>query len=222
MRFSVIIPTLNEAHTIEKCLTNLINNHTNFEVIVADGGSSDKTLDIVSQFPYAQSVSSAPGRGRQMNEGVKGAKGDVFLFLHADTFLPSSAFQQIENIMSDPSVAGGSFCLNFAMNKFFLNVYARFTRINHTLFTYGDQCLFVRSNVFKEIGGFKDIPIMEDVEIQKRIRHIGKFVKIRTPVVTSARRYMENGIVLQQIINTILVLLYYLGVSPSFLKRYYS
>ena len=222
MDFSVIIPTLNEASTIETCLTNLTNNHNNVEVVVADGGSVDGTLDIVSRFSCVTNVSSAPGRGRQMNEGALGAKGDVFLFLHADTVLPSSAFQQIENCMSDPLVAGGSFCLNFDINTFFLNMYARFTRINHTLFTYGDQCLFLRSKVFKEIGGFQDIPIMEDVEIQKRIRKTGKFIKLRTPVVTSARRYVENGFVWQQIINTMLVLLYHLGVSPLLLKRYYN
>ncbi len=222
MQFSIIIPTLNEADTIESCLTNLIINHSEIEVIVSDGGSSDGTLDIVSKCPYVRCVNSAPGKGRQMNEGATEAKGDIFIFLHADTSLPLSAFRQIESIMSDPSVAGGSFCLNFDINRFFLNVYSTFTRINHTLFTYGDQCMFVRSRIFKEIGGFQDIPIMEDVEFQTRLRQIGKFIKIRTPVVTSARRYLENGIIRQQVLNTVLVLLYHLGASPSFLKRYYS
>jgi rSAM/selenodomain-associated transferase 2 len=222
MQFSIIIPTLNEADTIETCLKNLINDNSNIEIIVADGGSSDGTLDIVSKYPHIRSVNSAQGKGRQMNEGASEAKGDIFIFLHSDTSLPSNALRHVEDIMSDRSVTGGSFCLSFDMNRFFLKFYSIFTRINHTLFTYGDQCLFVRSHIFKEMGGFRDIPIMEDVEIQTRLRRIGKFLKIRTPVVTSARRYMEKGIIWQQVLNTVLVMLYHMGVSPSFLKRYYN
>jgi len=218
---SVIIPTLDEADIIESSLKNLLNRQGDFEVIVADSGSSDGTLDIISQFPQVKLVISERGRGRQMNEGAKVARGDILLFLHADTCLPPHAFQIIKEVMSAPSVAGGCFCLSFNHHDLFLRVYSLFSRINHLLFTYGDQGLFLRSDTFKAIRGFKDLPIMEDVEIQTRLRSTGRFVKICEPVVTSARRFLKCGIIRQQILNTALVFFYYMGVSPSILKRFY-
>ena len=102
-----------------------------------------------------------------------------------------------------------------------LRFFSLFTRINHILFTYGDQGLFVRKDMFQIIGGFRDIPLMEDVDIQRRLRRKGRFVKIRHPVVTSARRYRAEGSIRQQIMNIILVAFYHGGVSPARLKRYY-
>jgi hypothetical protein len=93
--------------------------------------------------------------------------------------------------------------------------------INHILFTYGDQGLFLRASTFVKIGGFSDVPIIEYVEIQKRLRRLGRFVKIRKPVITSARRYLSNGTIRQQLLNTGLVSLYHLGVDPTYLKRFY-
>ncbi len=218
---SVIIPTLNEAGIIESSLKNLLNHKGDFEVIVSDGGSSDGTLDIVSHLPHVKRVISARGRGRQMNEGAKLAGGDILLFLHADTCFPPCAFQMIEETMSEPLVVGGSFYISFNHHNLLLKVYSFFSRINHILFTYGDQGLFLRCATFRAIGGFKDIPIMEDVEIQMRLRSMGRFVKICEPVVTSARRFIRRGIIRQQILNTALVFLYHLGVSPLNLKRLY-
>lgn len=218
---SVIIPTLNEAGVIESSLKNLLNHKGDFEIIVSDGGSSDGTLDIVSQLPQVKRVISAKGRGRQMNEGAKLAGGDILLFLHADICFPPCSFQMIEETMSDPSVVGGSFYISFNHHSLLLKVYSFFSRINHILFTYGDQGLFLRCATFRAIGGFKDIPIMEDVEIQMRLRSMGRFVKICEPVVTSARRFIKRGIIRQQILNTALVFLYHLGVSPLNLKRFY-
>ncbi|MGD9041881.1 MAG: hypothetical protein PVH82_19725, partial [Desulfobacteraceae bacterium] len=102
-----------------------------------------------------------------------------------------------------------------------LRLYSLFSQINYILFTYGDQGLFLRSYTFRKIGGFKEIPIMEDVEIQKRLRRLGKFVKIRKPVITSARRFANRGIVRQQILNTGLVFSYHLGIDTSCLARFY-
>lgn len=218
---SVVIPTWNEAGIIESSLKDLLDHQGDFEVIVADGGSSDATCDIVRTFPHVRQVVSARGRGRQMNEGARVAGGDILLFLHADTCLPPSAFTMIGEAMADPRVAGGSFCINFDRGNPLLRVLSLFSRLNHVLFTYGDQGLFLRQNTFRKIGGFRELPIMEDVEIQMRLRRMGRFVKICEPVVTSARRFTRYGIVKQQVLNTALVFLYHTGVSPSILQRFY-
>jgi rSAM/selenodomain-associated transferase 2 len=218
---SVIIPTLNERATFGSKLNDLLNQRGDLEIIVSDGSSSDGTLDVVSQFPEVKVVNSPRGRGRQMNEGANRASGDIFLFLHADTCLPPGALNMVEEILVDSSVVAGSFSLSFDRASFFLRLYSLFSQINHILFTYGDQGLFLRSRTFRKIKGFKDIPIMEDVEIQKRLKRLGKFVKIRKPVITSARRFVNCGIIRQQILNTGLVFLYHLGAAPSCLARFY-
>jgi rSAM/selenodomain-associated transferase 2 len=218
---SVIIPTLNEADIIGSSLTDLLNHRGDFEVIVADGGSSDGTLGITSRFPNVRQVISARGRGRQMNKGAKAARGDILLFLHADTWLPPRAFTTIREAMVDSRVVGGCFCIDFDHHTPLLWFISKCSRINHIFSTYGDQGLFLRSNTFREIGGFSDMEIMEDVEIQKRLRGMGKFVKICEPAVTSARRFINRGILRQQILNIALVLLYHMSVSPSILRRFY-
>ena len=188
---------------------------------MVDGGSSDNTVDIIRRFPQVRLAISEKGRGIQMNEGARLASGDVLLFLHADTYLPPAGLEMIRAVMADSQVVGGAFLMDFDSRNLFLRAMSRFTRINHILFTYGDQGLFVRHNAFKDIGGFKPLSIMEDVEIQRRLRGSGTFVKIRRPVTTSARRFIRSGILRQQIVNTILVFLFHLGVSPSVLERYY-
>ncbi len=218
---SVIIPTLNEADIIASSLRRLLDHQGNFEVIVVDGGSADGTLDIIQRYHQVRLAISKRGRGIQMNEGARLASGDVLLFLHADTYLPPAGLEMIRAVMADAQVVGGAFFMNFDSRNPLLRAMSRFTRINHILFTYGDQGLFVRVNAFADIGGFKSLSMMEDVEIQRRLRSRGTFVKIRHPVTTSARRFIRVGILRQQLVNTILVLLFRLGVSPSVLERYY-
>jgi len=218
---SVIIPTLNEGAILESSLKDLLDHRGEFEVIVSDGGSFDRTPGIIRTFPRVKLVTSLRGRGRQMNEGAKIARGDIFLFLHADTVLPPSAFEIIGDVMSSPAVQGGSFFLTFNNRNLALKIYSLFSRLNHILFTYGDQGLFVRRTAFNAIGGFKDIPIMEDVEIQLRLRRMGRFAKASAPVITSARRFIKSGIIRQEIVNIALVLLYHIGVAPSRLERFY-
>jgi rSAM/selenodomain-associated transferase 2 len=218
---SIIIPTLNEASAIGPCLSELLDHRGDFEIIVSDGGSVDGTLDVVRLFPEVSQRVSPRGRGRQMNEGAGTARGDIYLFLHADTRLPRGGLQVVGEVMSHPGVAGGSFCLSFDRDHPFLKGISLFTRINHTLFTYGDQALFVSARVFRRIGGYREIPIMEDVDLQSRLRRAGRFVKIRRPVVTSARRFLKYGVFRQQALNTALVFLYHMGISPSRLERFY-
>jgi rSAM/selenodomain-associated transferase 2 len=219
---TVIIPTLNEASVIESAIESLLRCHGRFELIIADGYSSDGTLEIVRKFSRVKQVTSGRGRAKQMNKGAGLAKGNVLLFLHADTKLPITALQRIEEVMLDTSAVAGALCLTFDDSSLLLRLYSVFTRINHILFTYGDQGLFVRRHTFMSIGGFREIPIMEDVEIQKRLRRMGKSVKIRCPVVTSARRFLKCGIVRQQILNSVLLFLYRVGIPSEILKPFYS
>lgn len=219
---SVIIPSLNEAATLESFLQNLLSQGGRFEIILADGGSTDGTLEVLNRFPGIRLIKSGGGRGRQMNEGAREARGEILLFLHADTTLPADALLKIEECLADSSVAAGSFSLEFDHRGTFFRILSSFSRINHPFFTYGDQGLFLRASTFRRIGGFKEIPVMEDVEIQERLRKIGRFIKLREPVVTSARRYLRNGPLRQHFLTTGIVLLYHLGVSPHFLgRRYY-
>ncbi len=219
---SVVIPTLNEEAVIASSLRHLLAQDGEFEVIVVDGGSRDATMRVAERFPGVRVLLSPRAKGAQMNLGAANAQGDILLFLHADTRLPADALAMIKQALDDPDVAAGSFCLRFDHPGRLLGFFARGSRFNHTLFTYGDQGLFVRAPAFRATGGFADIPLMEDVEIQRRLRRQGRFVKIRTPVLTSARRYLQKGIVRQQALNTALVLLFHLGVSPQTLARTYS
>ena len=223
MMISIVIPALNEAQTIGTSLAHLQGFDCHPDIIVVDGGSTDGTLEIVRSFPEVTVLQSPQGRGCQMNRGADAARGDILFFLHADTRLPGGGLGAIETIMAtENGIAGGSFSLAFDDDSYVLRFFAMFSRINHVLFTYGDQGLFVRREVFKGIGGFRDIPLMEDVDIQRRLRRKGRFVKIRHPVITSARRYRARGSLHQQMINILLVALYYGGVSPARLKRYYG
>jgi rSAM/selenodomain-associated transferase 2 len=220
-KISIVIPILNEAITLDAFLRNLSQQQRKFEIILADGGSTDGTLEVLNRFPGVKLIRSGGGRGRQMNEGAREARGEILLFLHADTILLENALRKIEEALADSSVAAGSFSLEFDHPGRFFRILSIFGRINHPFFTYGDQGLFLRASTFRRIGGFKEIPVMEDVEIQERLRKIGAFIKLKEPVFTSVRRYLRNGPLRQHLITTGVVLLYHLGVSPLFLGRQY-
>ena len=221
---SVVIPVLNEANSIGPCLRQFNDQPETHDIVVVDGGSRDNTLDVVRTFPKVKCLSGlGSGRGRQMNQGARFAKGDILLFLHADTLLPSGGLAMIRSVMDkERGNLAGSFALRFDRQSPLLRLYAWLSRINHVLFTYGDQGLFMRRDTFEQVGGFPEIPLMEDVAMQKRLRKTGRFVKLGHPVVTSARRFVSKGILWQQCINIALVALYQAGVSPYRLRRFYN
>lgn len=223
MRFSIIIPVLNEETVLEEQLVYLAQQCVGqpCELIIVDGGSSDATVSIAEK--YGRMIASARGRATQMNAGAEVADGEVLIFLHADTRLPNDAFEAIERALAMPRVVGGAFrvCFNcdlwsYRLVAFTVNLRSRL----RTLFT-GDQAYFIRAASFHTIGGYPDQPLMEDLEIINRLRKIGKVVLLPQYVRTSARRHEKIGLVRSVIFMWYLRTLYRFGVSPAQLQRMY-
>lgn len=221
MLISIIIPALNEEKYIAEVLEHTLKLKGRFEVIVVDGGSQDETLEIARGYKTVNVLQSKKGRARQMNHGAGQAKGEVLLFLHADTFLPTSFYTDVSKLMEKPEVVGGSFRLKMESSHPIFKFYHWCSQFSLEFFTYGDHALFIKTETFKKIQGFKNLSFMEDVEIQKRIREEGKFRKLKTSVTTSSRRFQKNGIFFQLAIDVVLVVLYKIGIPPNRLKRYY-
>jgi rSAM/selenodomain-associated transferase 2 len=219
---SVIIPTLNEEKNIANTLACVIGQQMECEILVVDGGSTDKTIHLARQYPGVKVLHSERGRAMQMNTGAQHATGNMLLFLHADTQLPPLGLAAVYEAMLAPEVTAGCFYLTFDIKNWLYSLYSACSRINHRLFTYGDQALFVRKEVFTQVGGYQVLPIMEDYEIQKRLRKTGRFIKLAMPVQTSARRFEQKGIVKQQLLNIGLMCAYHAGVSPHKIKRLYN
>ena len=217
---SVIIPVYNEERNIRRLLDSLVSIG-GLEVIVVDGESTDTTLSIVRQFQEVRYTTVSRGRAAQLNAGAGLARNEILCFVHADATLPQGFCTQICTALAKPGVIAGAFALQFDYPGFCLRFYAKMSRINHQLFTFGDQGLFVRRSFFNRIGGFASLPIMEDYEIQKRLRPLGKFVKLPGPIITSARRFRKYGVVWQQIRNLFLLLCYELGISPAWIAKFY-
>jgi rSAM/selenodomain-associated transferase 2/rSAM/selenodomain-associated transferase 1 len=218
---SVIIPALNEENHIRQTLEH-IGKISHGEVIVVDGGSTDNTVQIAKECG-ARVLSSRPSRGRQMNAGASEAAGDLLLFLHADTVLPDNFSSLIRHQMTSPEVVGGSFALKIQPSTPLLRYIERTVTWRTKLFRlpYGDQAIFVRASLFRLIGGYEDIPLMEDVEFIRRLRKIGKIAFIPVPVITSSRRYAKTGALRAILKNKLVLFGYYLKVPPSRLAQFY-
>lgn len=220
MSISVIIPALNEAQRIEQCIASVRAQPEVAEIIVVDGGSTDDTVQRARRL--ATVLVSARGRAAQMNAGARAAAGDVYLFLHADSHLHANAFAAMNAALSDAAVVGGTFTLRFDTDGTLLDLYALCTRLPLRVFRYGDQGVFVRQAVFATLGGYRAMPIMEDVDFIARLRGAGHTALVHTPVTTSARRFTRLGVIRQQLLNTALVGLYSCGVSPERLAHWYE
>jgi rSAM/selenodomain-associated transferase 2 len=170
-------------------------------------------------------LSAGKGRARQMNTGASLAKGEILIFLHADTELPARAFARIDSIMKGNRYAAGAFSLGIRSEKFFLKSLARLAslRCRITRIPYGDQAIFIRRDYFRKIEGYRELPLMEDVEMMRRIKHRGDRICILSDhVMTSARRWEEEGFLFGLLRNTILFTLFVLRVSPEKLARFYK
>ncbi len=224
-KISVIIPVLNEEHALLANLPLLQSwRQSGHEVIVVDGGSTDTSVGIAEEM--ADSVLlSTPGRSSQMNNGAVYATGDILLFLHIDTLLPERADQQVMEALQIPGKVWGRFDVRlsgknpvFRLIEALMNLRSRITGI-----ATGDQALFVNTAVFKEVGTYPDIPLMEDVVISKKLRSRSWPVCLSQKVLSSSRRWEQHGIMRTVLLMWRLRLAFFLGADPHELHaRYYS
>lgn len=222
-KISIIIPVLNEAHGIVRHLQLLQPlRQLGHEVIVVDGGSSDATC-VLARPLVDQLCHSTPGRARQMNSGAAQAHGEALLFLHADTILPSNTPALIQQALTSPLPGWGRFDVRlsgsdplFRMVEWMMNWRSALTGV-----VTGDQALFIRRLQFAQVGGFADIPLMEDIEMSKRLRRYAHPYRITVPVVTSSRRWEQRGIVATILLMWHLRLAYFLGADPALLAHRY-
>jgi rSAM/selenodomain-associated transferase 2 len=221
-KISIIMPVLNEAKPLGNKLSRL-NLSNNEELIVVDGESSDGTVSIAREFTDRVFITRT-GRASVMNFGAGKANGDILLFLHSDCILPDRGFSMIRGVLSDPDVAAGAFFLSIADPKLRFRIIESVTnlRARATSLLYGDQGMFLRKDVFQRIGGFADIPLMEDIEISGRLKKEGRVVFIRPPIVSSPRRWLNEGAIYTTLRDWLIAFLYtYLNVSPQSLIKYY-
>jgi rSAM/selenodomain-associated transferase 2 len=220
-QISIVIPTLNESENIKGAIAS-IQKSANIEIIVVDGGSSDETVEIAQSLDV-KVISSSPGRAVQMNAGATVASGEILLFLHADSRLGVGFDAQIRQTLSQPRVVAGAFDLQidalplvFRLVEWGVQLRSRFFQM-----PYGDQAIFLTKKVFQEIGGFPELPIMEDFELIRRLNSQGRIVIINTPVITSARRWLQKGVFKTTLLNQIIIIAYLLGVSPNRIRSWY-
>jgi len=222
-RLSIIVPCLNEAAIIVEGLSALARlRRQGAELILVDGGSSDVTSALGG--PWVDRVLRAPpGRARQMNEGAGEAQGDILLFLHADTRLPRNADELIAGALGGGRV-WGRFDVEIHGRHAMLRVVARLMNLRSRLtgIATGDQAIFVSARVFREIGGYPDIPLMEDVALSRRLKSLGRPACLRERVTTSGRRWETRGVWRTILLMWRLRLQYLLGADPHKLAAHYE
>ena len=216
---AVVVPTLDEEVALGRHLAAVLAVAD--EVVVADGGSRDGTVRIASEHG-ATIVTGAAGRGPQMNRGAEVSRSDVLLFLHADSVLPAGAIDRIRHAIEE-GYEGGGFLVRFDAQTPLFRLGARLVNLRTRLtgVPLGDQAQFVRRETFEALGGFRDWPILEDLDLGRRLKARGPVAIIDTPVVTSARRYTSNGIARTIANNWWIWLLYFLDVEPEKLAKRY-
>lgn len=228
---SIIIPVFNEAAIIQAAIARL-KEDPGIEVIIVDGGSQDSTVKLALEIGAVVGeqenklqliVTYEAGRANQMNRGAAIATGEILLFLHADTQLPENYQSIIQNLLAQPQVIAGAFKLaidtktkSFQLIETMVNLRSRFCSL-----PYGDQAIFLKKATFAKMGGYLDLPIMEDFDLIQRLKRQGKIAIASVTVLTSARRWQKLGIWQTTAINQLIILGYYLGVSPQKLRQFY-
>jgi rSAM/selenodomain-associated transferase 2 len=219
---SVIVPVLNEEATLAAALATA-RRARDVELLVVDGGSSDRTLDVARRFAD-RTLSAARGRAEQMNAGAAVARGDVLLFLHADTHLPPEYADAVARAFDDRRVVGGRFDVRLNASGVAYRVIGRMISVRSRLtrVATGDQAMFVRRVVFERLGGFPRVPLMEDVAFSRSLKRAGRVACLHETVLTSARRWERHGLARTVLLMWLLRAGYYAGVSPARLARVYS
>jgi rSAM/selenodomain-associated transferase 2/rSAM/selenodomain-associated transferase 1 len=218
---SIVIPTLNEGENLAATLAST-ESSVDLEIIVVDGGSSDETLELAKSFGV-RVLTTAAGRARQVNAGGLAAGGDVLFFLHGDTRLPRGYEWYVLNVMGKPGVVAGAFTLVIDGSEFGFRIIEMLANFRSRVFQmpYGDQGIFLRGEVFRGLGGFPDMVLMEDFVFMQRVRKRGKVAILPAAVKTSARRWRNLGILKTTLINQAVLLGYFLGINPERLARLY-
>jgi len=222
VKFSIVIPVLNEESEIEKFLSTLETFKEHGEIILVDGGSQDNTITIAVPL-VDKIIKSSRGRAKQMNAGAQAANGKILLFLHADTYLPSNALTLIEQGLSQ-HYQWGRFDIKLSGPHFMFLVIAQCMnwRSRLTGISTGDQALFVQKLVFNQAGKFPEIPLMEDIAICKNLKSFGPPLRLKAKITTSSRRWEQFGIIRTILLMWWLRLLYFLGYNPETLAQLYS
>lgn len=232
VHISIIIPVFHEALIINQVLEDIYRHGTaiNFEVIVVDGSRENDTLKAINDTRVIK-ISSPKGRGIQMNSGAKQAKGGILLFLHADTFLPVNGLDRIYNSLSSKKYVGGAFDLRIKSElkiksrKKYYRIIEKTASIRSRItgIPYGDQAIFIDKNYFFKLKGFKEIQIMEDVDLMSRIKkNGGKIIILPLKVQTSSRRWDSEGVVYGTLRNWFLMAFYLMGAAPGKLAAFYK
>ncbi len=219
---SVIIPTWNERLELGTTIHS-IGMDSAVEIIVADGGSTDGTLDLAGRVAH-RVVQSIPGRASQLNAGARLAGGEILVFLHADTILPSGALDAIRCCLAEPRNAGGAFRVSVDSGRSSLRLISWGINMRSRLLglPYGDQALFVRRSLFRELRGFRQIEIMEDVDFVRRLRRKGRMALLDLEVRTSERRWQVNGVCRTTLVNWAAIAMYALAFKPNRIRRFYD
>ena len=219
-KISVIMPVLNEAKILEKTLSRLQPELKSHELIVVDGGSTDDSVGIAGK--YGRVITSERGRAKQLNAGAAAATGDIIIFLHADIWLESGALAAIGTALSSGYVGGGfrqkidGKCFLYRLIEIAGNMRGKYLKV-----FYGDSGIFLTRTDFEKIGGFPDVPILEEMEFSRDLRRLGKTTLLTPYIHISARRWEARGIVRTTLNNWFITLLYFFGVSPGKLAKLY-
>ncbi|WP_227762123.1 TIGR04283 family arsenosugar biosynthesis glycosyltransferase [Zhaonella formicivorans] len=221
VNISVIIPTYNEEKNIGRTLKQLAGM-PGLEIVVSDGGSSDNTSKICASYPV-KFICTSKGRGKQLNVGAETATGDIFFFLHADSIVEKTAFAEMRAAVQSGH-KWGCCTLSFDEDTPFFQITAAASRLRAKVFSicFGDQGIFCERQFFISNGGFPDIPLMEDLSLSQKLRRYSAAKVLSAKIITSSRRFKEQGPLRTLLLMQKLKLLFYLGVSPDSLAKMYS
>ena len=219
-KVSVIIPTLNEADRIAEVIEQT-RKLGECEIIVVDGGSIDQTLNAAQSADVC--LTAPQGRATQQNAAAKAASGDVLLFLHADCRLEPGCLQAVCDSLQDDRIVGGCFrqTIDAAGVRYRLVESGNALRVKLCKWAYGDQGIFVRREVFEQLGGFPELRLMEDLFFMKKLKKAGRFVLLDARIHVSPRRWQQTGVIRQTIKNWTLITLAHTGISPNRLAKFY-